>query len=150
MKTSNLRSLTISDNQISESCSLIWLSQSTSSFTWEENSYETYLYNIWHSCDTTHETCTSHINVTWMYGWMDNQLTQCHHWYLSCRSVGGLRISLYNAITLEEAQVLVQFMKEFQQKNNLWKFYENYNKWLALKCKCLPQLNDNYVHMVQS
>ena len=36
---------------------------------------------------------------------------------LACgfRSVGGLRISLYNAITLEEALTLVDFMKEFQQ-----------------------------------
>jgi phosphoserine aminotransferase len=33
------------------------------------------------------------------------------------RSVGGLRASLYNATSVEDAQALVQFMKEFQQKN---------------------------------
>jgi phosphoserine aminotransferase len=33
------------------------------------------------------------------------------------RSVGGLRASLYNATSEEDAQALVQFMKEFQQKN---------------------------------
>jgi phosphoserine aminotransferase len=33
------------------------------------------------------------------------------------RSVGGLRASLYNATTVEDAEVLVSFMKEFQQKN---------------------------------
>jgi|YelNatPaOPRAMG01_1025707.scaffolds.fasta_scaffold03938_9 phosphoserine aminotransferase len=33
------------------------------------------------------------------------------------RSVGGLRASLYNALTLESVQALVDFMKEFQKKN---------------------------------
>jgi len=33
------------------------------------------------------------------------------------RSVGGLRASMYNALPLEGAQSLVEFMKEFQQKN---------------------------------
>lgn len=33
------------------------------------------------------------------------------------RSVGGLRASLYNAIEVEEAQVLHDFMKEFQKKH---------------------------------
>ncbi len=33
------------------------------------------------------------------------------------RSVGGLRASLYNATSVEDAQALVQFMKDFQQKN---------------------------------
>jgi phosphoserine aminotransferase len=33
------------------------------------------------------------------------------------RSVGGLRASLYNAVTVESAEELVKFMKEFQQKN---------------------------------
>lgn len=32
------------------------------------------------------------------------------------RSVGGLRISLYNAMPLEGVQLLAQFMKDFQQK----------------------------------
>jgi len=34
------------------------------------------------------------------------------------RSVGGLRVSLYNAITLEEVTVLVNFMEEFRQKHS--------------------------------
>ncbi len=33
------------------------------------------------------------------------------------RSVGGIRASLYNAVPLEAAQALVEFMKDFQQKN---------------------------------
>ncbi len=31
------------------------------------------------------------------------------------RSVGGIRASLYNAITVEQAQTLVDFMKEFSK-----------------------------------
>ena len=33
------------------------------------------------------------------------------------RSVGGMRASIYNAMTLEGVQALVNFMKEFQRKN---------------------------------
>ena len=33
------------------------------------------------------------------------------------RSVGGFRASCYNAISLESVQVLVEAMKEFEQKN---------------------------------
>ena len=33
------------------------------------------------------------------------------------RSVGGLRASLYNALSVEASEALVKFMKEFQQKN---------------------------------
>ena len=33
------------------------------------------------------------------------------------RSVGGMRASLYNAMTVDGAQALVNFMKEFQKKN---------------------------------
>ncbi|KAL8563904.1 Phosphoserine aminotransferase [Nucella lapillus] len=33
------------------------------------------------------------------------------------RSVGGLRISLYNAVSVAETQVLVKFMKEFMARN---------------------------------
>ena len=33
------------------------------------------------------------------------------------RSVGGMRASLYNALTLESVEELARFMKEFQQKN---------------------------------
>ncbi|XP_046678831.1 probable phosphoserine aminotransferase [Homalodisca vitripennis] len=34
------------------------------------------------------------------------------------RSVGGIRASLYNAITVDEAQTLANFMKEFQKANS--------------------------------
>jgi phosphoserine aminotransferase apoenzyme (EC 2.6.1.52) len=34
------------------------------------------------------------------------------------RSVGGLRASVYNAFPIEGAKALVEFMKEFQQKNS--------------------------------
>ena len=33
------------------------------------------------------------------------------------RSVGGMRASLYNAVTMESVNVLVNFLKEFQRKN---------------------------------
>ncbi|GBN51599.1 Phosphoserine aminotransferase, partial [Araneus ventricosus] len=33
------------------------------------------------------------------------------------RSVGGIRISLFNAITLDETKALVEFLKEFQAIN---------------------------------
>nr|BAN20140.1 phosphoserine aminotransferase [Riptortus pedestris] len=35
------------------------------------------------------------------------------------RSVGGIRVSLYNAITLDEVKVLVKFMEEFYNKNKI-------------------------------
>ena len=34
------------------------------------------------------------------------------------RSVGGIRASLYNAVTKEEVALLAAFMKEFMQSNN--------------------------------
>jgi phosphoserine aminotransferase len=33
------------------------------------------------------------------------------------RSVGGIRVSLYNAITLEAAEKLADFMESFKKKN---------------------------------
>jgi phosphoserine aminotransferase len=33
------------------------------------------------------------------------------------RSVGGMRASIYNAMTIEGAEELVKFMKEFQKRN---------------------------------
>jgi phosphoserine aminotransferase len=33
------------------------------------------------------------------------------------RSVGGMRASIYNAVTLEAVEGLTQFMREFQKKN---------------------------------
>jgi phosphoserine aminotransferase len=33
------------------------------------------------------------------------------------RSVGGMRASVYNAMSIEGAQALVDFMKDFQKKN---------------------------------
>jgi phosphoserine aminotransferase len=32
------------------------------------------------------------------------------------RSVGGIRVSLYNAVTVEAVTALVSFMQEFQHK----------------------------------
>ena len=34
------------------------------------------------------------------------------------RSVGGMRASIYNAMTIEGVQALTEFMKEFQEKNH--------------------------------
>ena len=34
------------------------------------------------------------------------------------RSVGGLRVSLYNAVTLDQTKLLVDFMKRFYASNN--------------------------------
>ena len=36
------------------------------------------------------------------------------------RTVGGLRASLYNAITVEQTERLATFMKEFMQRNKNW------------------------------
>jgi phosphoserine aminotransferase len=33
------------------------------------------------------------------------------------RSVGGIRASIYNAVTLESVEALAGFMKEFEKKN---------------------------------
>jgi phosphoserine aminotransferase len=33
------------------------------------------------------------------------------------RSVGGIRASIYNAVSMESVEALVAFMKEFEQKN---------------------------------
>ena len=35
-----------------------------------------------------------------------------------CRSVGGLRVSLYNAVTLEDVKQLATFMHDFQLNNS--------------------------------
>ena len=35
------------------------------------------------------------------------------------RSVGGLRVSLYNAVTLEQTKRLIDFMKQFHVTNNI-------------------------------
>lgn len=35
----------------------------------------------------------------------------------ACRSVGGVRASLYNAVTVEEAAALAAFMKDFQKEH---------------------------------
>lgn len=34
-----------------------------------------------------------------------------------CRSVGGIRISLFNAISLEDTKQLVEVLKKFQEEN---------------------------------
>ena len=34
------------------------------------------------------------------------------------RSIGGLRASIYNAMTLEGIQALVEFMQKFQKENS--------------------------------
>jgi len=33
------------------------------------------------------------------------------------RSVGGMRASIYNAVTLETVEILVNFMRDFQKAN---------------------------------
>ena len=33
------------------------------------------------------------------------------------RSVGGIRASIYNSVTLEEVEILGDFMKEFQERH---------------------------------
>ena len=35
------------------------------------------------------------------------------------RSVGGMRASIYNAMPIEGVEKLVEFMKEFEEKNNV-------------------------------
>lgn len=33
------------------------------------------------------------------------------------RSVGGIRVSMYNAVKLDDIKTLVDFMKDFRQRN---------------------------------
>lgn len=33
------------------------------------------------------------------------------------RSVGGIRVSMYNAVKLDDVKTLVDFMKDFRQRN---------------------------------
>lgn len=35
------------------------------------------------------------------------------------RSVGGIRVSLYNAVSVQETSILAEFMKKFMAKNQL-------------------------------
>ena len=46
-------------------------------------------------------------------------LIQAYYMCITCinRSVGGIRISLYNAVELEETRILVDFMKDFMKRN---------------------------------
>lgn len=37
--------------------------------------------------------------------------------YIYHRLVGGVRAAMYNAITLEEVKILVDFMTKFQERN---------------------------------
>jgi hypothetical protein len=55
----------------------------------------------------------------------DNQ--NIDYWWtcLFSRSVGGIRISLYNAITLEETKMLANFMREFENRYNRNWIYNN-------------------------
>lgn len=45
------------------------------------------------------------------------QKSQMWRFVSPCRSVGGMRVSLYNAVTVEEAEALAHFMKEFQKEH---------------------------------
>lgn len=42
----------------------------------------------------------------------------CMHQLKGHRSVGGIRASLYNAVTIEDVQMLVKFMLEFQKRHS--------------------------------
>lgn len=42
----------------------------------------------------------------------------CMHQLKGHRSVGGIRASLYNAVTIEDVELLVKFMLEFQKQNS--------------------------------
>lgn len=39
------------------------------------------------------------------------------HFVSPCRSVGGIRASLYNAVSLEDAEELAAYMKAFQKEH---------------------------------
>lgn len=40
-----------------------------------------------------------------------------HEFILTCRSVGGIRASLYNAVTLEDTKALADYMKVFLKEH---------------------------------
>lgn len=42
-----------------------------------------------------------------------------HGWVCCSRSVGGIRASLYNAVTIEDVEKLAAFMKNFLEMHQL-------------------------------
>lgn len=46
-----------------------------------------------------------------------NQLRQECHYLKGHRSVGGIRASIYNAMSLEGVETLLAFMKKFEEEN---------------------------------
>ncbi|XP_017773355.1 PREDICTED: probable phosphoserine aminotransferase [Nicrophorus vespilloides] len=73
------------------------------------------------------EECRSRMNVPFRVGFnkgnvaleaefLDHALKYNMHQLKGHRSVGGMRASLYNAVTLEDVQALVKYMKEFQKE----------------------------------
>ena len=42
------------------------------------------------------------------------------------RTVGGLRVSLYNACSEEDTRKLASFMREFMKENKLWQLVNNF------------------------
>lgn len=54
------------------------------------------------------------LEKAFLKGALDERMTQLK----GHRSVGGIRASLFNAITMEETEQLVEFMKEFQAKHS--------------------------------
>ncbi|CAG9857631.1 unnamed protein product [Phyllotreta striolata] len=72
------------------------------------------------------EDCRSRMNVPFRVGGGDEKLEELFlqeaeklrmHQLKGHRSVGGIRASLYNAVTLADVRLLVQFMEEFQKRH---------------------------------
>ncbi|HYG73549.1 MAG TPA: 3-phosphoserine/phosphohydroxythreonine transaminase [Planctomycetota bacterium] len=76
----------------------------------------------WKPC--AHKDSRSIMNVTWRLGTEELENKFCKEATAAGldglkghRSVGGIRASIYNAVSLESVQALVNFMKEFEKKN---------------------------------
>lgn len=59
--------------------------------------------------------------ISWMHSefgvlW-NTSITELRLFVFSCRSVGGIRASLYNAVTLEDTEALAAYMKEFLKEH---------------------------------
>lgn len=79
-------------------------------------------------CSPVERSCRSRVNIPFRVGGSEGNTeleakfleeAEAHHMVQlkGHRSVGGIRASIYNAMTLEETKVLEKFMRDFALRN---------------------------------
>ena len=63
------------------------------------------------------------------------------------RTVGGMRASIYNAMPIEGVEKLVEFMREFEEKNSNQKF-DRYRKRIMYQYHCLNPISGKWAGSV--